>query len=81
MTEEQTKFFEMLEPYTRFKYHWNKESRTFNQESFEQDLKVMSSGERHMAKFFVSVWLNESESYPFDVLDASESLILRAESL
>ena len=81
MTEEQTKFFEMLEPYTRFKYHWNKESRTFNQESFEQDLKVMSSGERHMAKFFVSVWLNESESYPFDVLDAIRAIDLKSRKL
>ncbi|MGI9278719.1 MAG: hypothetical protein ACR2PX_03705 [Endozoicomonas sp.] len=78
MTEEQEKFFEMLDQYPRIKHHWDKENRTYAQESFEQDLKVMSSGERHMARFFVSVWLNESESYPFDVLDALRVIDLKS---
>ncbi|WP_257292959.1 hypothetical protein [Endozoicomonas sp. ONNA1] len=70
MTEAQKKFFELLDQYPRFKHHWDKEKRTCDLESFDQDFKVMSSGERHMARFFISVWLNESETYPFNVLDA-----------
>lgn len=81
MTNDQTRFFELLDNFDRLKHHWNKESRTFNPESFEQDLKVMSSGERYMAKFFASVWLNESESYPFDVLDAIKVIDLKSRKL
>ena len=41
---------------------------------FEDALGVMSSGERHMAKFFAAVWFNDNQKYGFDLVDAVASL-------
>ncbi len=74
MTEDQQKFFEMLEPFSRFKHHWNQINRTLDVDGFNQDLRLMSSGERHIAKFLASVWFGETDSYPFDLIDSTRVL-------
>ncbi len=70
MTEDQEKFFQVLNQFERFAHHWDQEGRTLNVDQFEQDLKLMSSGERHIAKFLASVWLNDNEHFPFNLMEA-----------
>ena len=74
MTEEQQRFFNLLMPFHRFRHHWNQLDQSLDVESLEQDLKLMSSGEQHMAKFFASVWLGDSRIFAFDVLGAYRDL-------
>lgn len=81
MTEEQQRFFNMLMPFHKFRHHWNQLDQSFDVNSFEKDLELMSSGEQHMAKFFVSVWLGESESFPFDVLSAIRDLDSKSQNI
>ncbi len=81
MTKEQQQFFNMLMPFHRFRNHWNQLDHSFDLDSFEKDLQLMSSGEQHMAKFFASVWLGESESFPFDVLDALKAIDTKSRNL
>ena len=74
MTEEQQRFFNMLMPFHRFRNHWNQLDQSLDIEGLEEDLKLMSSGERHIAKFFASIWLNDSERFPFDLMQAVRTL-------
>lgn len=74
MTEEQQRFFNMLMPFHRFRHHWNQLDQSLDVQNLKQDLKLMNSGEQNMAKFFAYVWLGESKTFPFDVLDALSDL-------
>ena len=70
MTQEQHKFFAMLDNYQRLRKFWNYKSLSLDIEELKQELNQLSSGERHMAKFFASVWLNDSEQFHFDFISA-----------
>ena len=63
-------FFEMIEQIPSIAQLFDKEKSALKVSEFESALLVMSSGEVHMAKFFVSVWFNNSSRYGFDLIDA-----------
>lgn len=66
---EYDRFFQMLDTCPRLANLWDRENRSMDIERFEKKLKLMSSGERHLAKFFAGVWLGENK-YDFDLLEA-----------
>lgn len=70
MTEDQQCFFAMLDNYQSICKFWNPRELSLDIPKLKQELNQLSTGERHMATFFASVWLGESSSFPFDVLDA-----------
>lgn len=69
-----SRFFKMLDQVPRIRNLWNQAEREMHIEAFERELRVMSSGEVHIAKFFASVWLNNNKRYGFDIVDAIASL-------
>jgi len=73
MTSQQ-RFFEMLNQVPRIKHLWDQDTREINVEAFERELRVMSSGEIHIAKFFAAVWFNDNTRYGFDIVDAAARL-------
>ena len=78
MTENQIRFLTMLKPFHKLRHHWSPFDLSLDLDSFEQDLKLMSSGEKHLAKFFASIWLNDSERFPFDLIQAARTLDSRS---
>ena len=66
-------FFQMLKKCPRIAYLWDRETRELDVERFEKDVKGMSSGEIHLAKFFAGVWLNNNR-YGFDLIAAMQVL-------
>ncbi len=81
MTKEQHDFFAMLDNYQRISKFWNREKLSLDIPELKQELNQLSSGERHMANFFASVWLDESESFPFDILDSLKTTDSKAQSV
>ena len=63
-------FFEMIEQIPSIAQLFDKEKSALRVSDFESALLFMSSGEVHMAKFFVSVWFNNNSRYGFDLVDA-----------
>ena len=72
MTEEHYRFFGMLNNYQRISKFWSAETLTLDIKELQQELNQLSTGERHMAQFFASVWLNDSglELFEFDLISA-----------
>jgi len=70
---EYDRFFKMLDTCPRIAGLWDRENRSLDVERFEKELKLMSSGERHLAKFFVGVWLGDNR-YGFDLIEAVHAL-------
>ena len=70
MTKEQQRFFTMLDSYQQIRKFWNPEKLSLDISELKQALNQLSSGERHMARFFASVWLNDSELFHFDFISA-----------
>lgn len=67
------RFFQMLNKCPRITYLWDKETQELDVERFERDVKGMSSGEIHLAKFFAGVWFNNNR-YGFDLIAAMQVL-------
>lgn len=62
-------FFKMLDKSPRIAGFWDRENRSLDIERFEKELKLMSSGERYLAKFLAGVWLGDNR-YGFDLIEA-----------
>lgn len=73
----QERFFSMLERVPRIRHLWARE-RGLRSDLFESELGVLSQGEAHMARFFISVWWNGNRNCPeawrFDLVDALSSI-------
>lgn len=63
------RFFEMLNQIPRIQKIWNKNTKKMDVPLFEKELKLMSSGECHMARFMAGVWLGRN-TYEFDLIEA-----------
>lgn len=74
MTEGQMLFFDLLDRVPRIAHLWDRNKRALKVELFEAELGVMSSGEVHLAKFFVSLWFHTNKRYGFDLVDAVSTL-------
>jgi hypothetical protein len=70
---EYDRFFKMLDTYPRIAGLWDRENRSLDIEHFEKELKLMSSGERHLAKFFAGIWFGDNR-YGFDPIEAVHAL-------
>ena len=66
LTENQQRFFAMLEEFPRLAVYWDKDSASLHQKTLEQDLSTMSSGESSLVRFFASLWLG-SNAFEFDI--------------
>lgn len=66
-TTDQDHFFQLLDNCPRISGLWDRNRKKMNIEQFEKELKVMSSGEIHLAKFFAGIWLNHNK-YGFDII-------------
>lgn len=66
---EYERFFKMLDKTPRIAGLWDRENRSLDVERFEKELRLMSSGESHLARFFAGIWLGENR-YDFDLIEA-----------
>jgi len=66
---EQDRFFKMLDKCPRIAGLWDRDRRELDIERFEKEIRLMSSGEAHLARFFAGIWLNENR-YDFDLIEA-----------
>lgn len=76
--ENLSRFIIELFNYKRLIDFWNFGNKTMDVEGLKQELNQLSSGERHMANFFASVWLNDTETFHFDMLEAAKVLDYRS---
>lgn len=67
------RFFQLLDNCPRISRLWDRNRKELNIEQLEKELKVMSSGEIHLAKFFAGIWLNHNK-YGFDLIAAMDVL-------
>lgn len=67
MTENQNRFFALLEEFPRVASYWDKESCSLDIARLQEELAQMSSGEAAIARFFPTVWLGENE-FGFDMI-------------
>ena len=80
MTEQQYKFFVMLDSYPQISRFWSLKTMSLDIPELKNSLLYLNQYECHMAKFFASVWLNESESFPFDILDSLHYIDLKGKN-
>lgn len=73
LSKEQQRFKQMLQPFPRLAKYWNFETRDCDLESIEKDIGALSSGEQHLLRFFVNVWLGENR-FDFDLIDAIKTV-------
>ena len=74
LTPEQRAFKEMIDRYPSLSCYWDFENSSCDLDAIKASLSVLSSGEALMMRFFVSVWLGENTTIPFDVIDAVKTL-------
>ncbi|WP_447907991.1 hypothetical protein [Serratia fonticola] len=72
LTPEQARFADLLAPYSRLSGYWDFEQRECREASLRSGLNAMSSGERQLAQFFLSLWTGQDEG--FDMLEAASVL-------
>lgn len=65
---EQARFAKLLAAYPRIAGYWDFEARVCHEAKLRKSLDVMSSGEQHLARFFLGLWNGNDEG--FDMLDA-----------
>lgn len=68
LTPEQTRFVTMVAGYPRLSGYWDFDQRICHESELHKALNVMSSGEQHLARFFLGLWNGNDEG--FDMLDA-----------
>lgn len=79
MSESQRRFFELINKYPRISYLWDMEKNEVNVEAYKKNIAVMSSGEKALATFFMSVWTGNNKQ--FDITDAAANLDLTERTL
>lgn len=73
LTPEQRQFHEMLSPYPQLAKYWNFQNRDCDLDAIEKAIGVLSTGEQHMLRFFVALWLGENRLH-FDLINALKTL-------
>ena len=73
LTDEQRQFKQLLDTYPLLASYWQFEERECDLAAIENDIGALSSGEQHMLRFFVAVWLGENRLH-FDLIDATKAL-------
>lgn len=68
LTPEQTRFVTMVAGYPRLSGYWDFDQRICHESELRKALNVMSSGEQHLARFFLGLWNGNDEG--FYMLDA-----------
>ena len=65
----------MIEPY-KFGQYWNQERAEMDIQGLTSALGTLSSGERHLAQFYASVWLKHDVPEPlqFNLIEAAQVL-------
>ncbi len=75
------RFFKMIEQVPRIKHLWNSNDfggYELNIALLDNELNVMSSGEKHITRFFVSVWFGSSDgAYDFNLVESMAYLDLK----
>lgn len=67
------KFWDMLDQCPRLSGLWDRERQDLDIERLDQEIRLMSSGEVHLAKFLAGVWLGQNQ-YGFDAIEAMHTL-------
>ena len=78
ISETQQRFYDLLDRAPeRVQALWNRERKQCNRDNAKAQMRSMSSGELHLAKFFMSVWFWDNSKVPgkgFDLADAMGSV-------
>lgn len=77
--EAQTWFAEMIKGYPRLSVYWDWQKREVDLEAIQSAMSEMSSAERVLTKFFLSVWLDSSSDYWVFNLQEAAAILGRAE--
>ena len=79
MSELQARFYNRVSPYG-FRRYWDHASHELDMEGLSNAMGTMSSGERHLARFYASVWLKHHvpEELRFDLVEAVQVLDARS---
>lgn len=70
----QRKFFKMLGKVSFLKRYWDEKRGDLLIDELNEDIGLMSLGERVMVQFFVSVWDHNNKRYGFDLVYAMQSI-------
>jgi len=73
LTSEQRQFKKMINEYPLLASYWHFETRDCDLQAINADIGVLSSGEQHMLRFFVAIWLGENK-LKFDLIGATKAL-------
>ena len=73
LSPEQRQFKQLIDKYPLLASYWNFEKRDCDLQAINADIGALSSGEQHMLRFFVAVWLGENR-LNFDLIDATKAL-------
>lgn len=79
LSPEQARFAALLADYPRIAGYWDFDTRTCHEDALRSALNVMSSGERQLALFFLSLWRSIDEG--FDMLEAASVLDVKQRQL
>ncbi|MCF6256185.1 MAG: hypothetical protein L3K25_07770 [Gammaproteobacteria bacterium] len=72
LSTSQAQFALLIDKFPRFSKYWDWTKRECNIEALNDEMGVMSHGERILAQFFLSVWTHENQR--FDILEAAGTL-------
>ncbi len=67
------KFYSVINQFDFLKPLWDQVNHEIRIDAFEKRLGLMSSGERHLARFMAAVWFHDNR-YEFDLIAALNSL-------
>ena len=73
LTDEQRQFKQLLDTYPLLASYWHFDERECDLAAIRADIGALSSGEQHMLRFLVAVWLGENR-LNFDLIDATKAL-------
>ena len=78
MSEPYSRFYALINTYGLGQY-WDQVEHELDTKGLSRGLSTMSSGERHMARFFASVWLKYEvpDALRFDAVEAAQVLDAR----
>ncbi|CAI2537017.1 hypothetical protein [Serratia ficaria] len=80
LSAEQERFASMLAPYPRLSTYWDFDKTEVNEQQLRNAISVMSSGEQHMARFFLGLWTGDPAGFELTeavaVLEAKDRKLL-----
>ncbi|HFV9295673.1 TPA: hypothetical protein ACIAIE_005598 [Serratia fonticola] len=72
LSPEQARFAALLADYPWLFRYWDFDQRVCHEDELRTSLNVISSGEQHLARFFLGLWCGTDER--FDMLEAASVL-------